>query len=121
MMNDSREPFAESSVTSVSERRRSIRHQPPIPSGPTVVARSDDKASAGRIMDISAGGIGMILDQPFAVGTMLEVQIKDPSAATTQDLSLRVAHCADQADGTWLIGGAFHTRPNGLDLLTLLT
>src|SRR5262245_50604931 len=62
------------------------------------------------VVDISHGGVGLILCYPFQLGTYLAVDLEQPEGVRT--LLVRVAHVLDRSDGTWLVGCEF-ARPLG--------
>jgi len=56
----------------------------------------------GLLVDVSAGGVGLVLDGPLAPGTALAVQV---SAAGVEARPARVAHCRPHPapiDAPWL-------------------
>jgi hypothetical protein len=61
-----------------------------------------------RVNDISTGGLGLHLGEPFAVGGQLTVRLHArTSEPLTALMEVRVAHASEQIDGTWFLGVAF--------------
>jgi hypothetical protein len=56
------------------------------------------------LRDISAKGIGMLLDMQLLPGTFLVIQLICRRAGFSGDLSGTVRHSTKQADGTWVVG-----------------
>ena len=67
-----------------------------------------------RIVDISVGGIGLILKERFEEGTPLVVRLQ--TTAITRPLPLKVVHVVEIAKGFYLLGGAFTTPISANDL-----
>lgn len=57
-----------------------------------------------RAINISAGGLGVLLERRFERGTTLTVQLPHGPAETPRTLLARVMHATRQPDGTWLHG-----------------
>jgi PilZ domain len=60
---------------------------------------------SARIVDISAGGIGLILRERFEEGTLLDVRLQ--STVLNRSLPVKVVHVAEVAPNFYLLGGAF--------------
>jgi hypothetical protein len=63
----------------------------------------------GKVMDISVGGIGLILRHRFPPGAPLAVELKSPTGKTLKTISARVMHSRPVivgGDPCWLIGCA---------------
>ena len=56
---------------------------------------------------------------PFKAGTFLAVDLRCGDGGSRTVL-LRVAHVADQADGTWVVGGEFAAPLSDAELAALL-
>jgi PilZ domain-containing protein len=57
------------------------------------------------VIDISAGGIGLILKERFAQGDEIAVRLLTTSVA--KPLPVKVVHVAEVAPSFFLLGGAF--------------
>ncbi len=63
-----------------------------------------------RVRDISAGGVGLLLQHRFRPGTFLTVELRDGSGRVLRTARVRVAHATavrDEAGQRWLLGCAF--------------
>ncbi len=63
-----------------------------------------------RVRDISAGGVGLLLDFRFEPGTTLALELRHAKRRQTLPLSVQVKHASPLEDGEWLLGTAFE-RP----------
>jgi hypothetical protein len=64
-------------------------------------------------------GIGLVVNQPIADGSHLQMELTNTVSGTNCVLWLRVLHA--RTDGTnWTLGGAFLEKLTTQDLLTLL-
>ena len=72
----------------------------------------------GRIVDISAGGMGLILNESFRVGTCLAVTLLNK--AVSRPLQVQVIHVSEVAPGYYLLGGALNTQLRAEELQALL-
>jgi len=74
----------------------------------------------GRAVNISAGGIGLVLRHCFKRGVSLAIELPDTPPARRRILLARVRHASAQRDGTWFIGCAFIEELSEEELQTLL-
>ena len=56
------------------------------------------------VRDISFRSIGLLVEKPFDIGTILAIQMRSRHAGFSGILSAQVQHATQQADGTWLMG-----------------
>jgi c-di-GMP-binding flagellar brake protein YcgR len=59
-----------------------------------------------RLKDISAGGIGLVVERRFEPGTMLAVDLVSTGSGSPRTLLSRVRHVTAQPEGEWLLGVA---------------
>jgi PilZ domain len=60
-----------------------------------------------RIRDVSCGGIKLVAHQPFATGTILNIQLGTGNDGVTRMALAEVLHANEQHDGTWALGCRF--------------
>jgi hypothetical protein len=65
------------------------------------------KTLPARVIDISAGGIGLILKERFQEGDQITVRLL--TTAVSKPLPVHVVHVAEVAPDFYLLGGAFTT------------
>src|SRR5436309_5295731 len=69
-----------------------------------LIARPSLRSYQATIHDFSRVSVGLILDGPFDVGTVLAIELHSAQAGLSCLLSAHVRHVTQQRDGTWLIG-----------------
>jgi len=104
-----------------AQRRRAARQ----PAGWLLVeAESADGAHKlpGRLLDTSAGGLGMVLSERLAIASIVRVSpagsaYDDNTPPAWQGREARVVHIAPLAGGSWRVGLSFTCpAPNGLQM-----
>ena len=75
--------------------------------------------TTARIVDISAGGIGLILKERFEEGTQIMVRLL--TTAVTRPLPVKVVHLVEIAPHYYLLGGAFTTPFSANELHKLVS
>ena len=89
------------------DRRRTVRYMcAPATVGRLYVAE-DREYQYVCVLNISEGGIGLVLEHPVAVGTWVIIQVRTIETRVADDLPARVIHCTPQVSGEWLIGCEF--------------
>lgn len=69
-----------------------------------VLARPSFQPHHAVVRDISIRSIGLILDRPLEIGTILAIQLRTKHVGFSGILSARVEHSTQMADGTWHLG-----------------
>jgi hypothetical protein len=101
------------------ERRASVRHPCRLEATCYLLPGSETEACTGRIVDLSTGGISLLLARSFPVGK--SVGLKLHGADTCHTLTLKVLHVEQLSKGCWLLGGGFTTGLSQADLHALLS
>jgi len=70
----------------------------------------------GKILNVSAGGMGLRLTRRFEPGTLLEVGMR----GVARPYLMQVLHVSAHSPGVWYIGGAFPEPLTDEELSTLL-
>ncbi len=96
---------AENATT--AERRASPRLPCDIETKCQPISGGLSKAWSARAVDISTGGVGLVLERRFEPGAMLTANLTSADGESTRTLFLRVAHVARHEDGGWRHGCAF--------------
>src|SRR5437879_1071882 len=86
------------------------RHASDLPSQcQPLAARGDDEVVwQATVHDISAGGIGLLLQRRFEPRTSLAIELPD-AGDSTYTVFVRVVHALGQPHGRWLLGCSFVT------------
>jgi hypothetical protein len=61
-----------------------------------------------RVRDVSMDGVGLLLDRPVALGSLLVVGLTNTAKGFAKSVLVRVAHVTPSA-GAFLVGGSFLT------------
>lgn len=77
-------------------------------------------ARSGTISDISATGVGLLVNGPVKPGTILILKLQGNDQRVSRPLPARVMHVTARDDGAWLVGCAFLRRLNNEDLQAVL-
>ena len=82
-----------------------------------------DAGWPGKVLDISIGGVGLILRHRFPPGAPLTVELKSPSGKSPRTFSVRVMHSRPvivEGDPCWLVGCAFRRNLTEEELVEFL-
>lgn len=74
---------------------------------PRTVRGEDELWWQGRVHNLSAGGIGLVLSRRFEPGTVLTIEVQGTPARPSLQLLARVIHATVRPGSGWLIGCAF--------------
>jgi hypothetical protein len=73
-----------------------------------------------RVLNISAGGVGLLLPCQFAEGTLLFFEVPPVAGLPAGRVLVRIVRTAGQADGNWFLGCEFARRLSAQELGELL-
>jgi hypothetical protein len=76
-----------------------------------------------KVLDVSPGGIALVLERRFEPGTLLQVQLRDQTDQSTWGVYVRVVRITAAGSGRddgWLVGCEFARPLNDEELRTLL-
>ena len=76
--------------------------------------------SPARIVNISAGGAGLLLPCEFPAGTLLRLDLDGTAARAAGEILLRVVRAVGRDDGDWLLGCEFADQIGQAELEGLL-
>jgi hypothetical protein len=60
-----------------------------------------------EIQDVSAGGVGLLVERYFHRGTVLVLHLREPGRTEPEAMFVRVTRAESRGDGTWFVGCAF--------------
>jgi hypothetical protein len=63
-----------------------------------------EELRAGQVSNLSAEGLALVLSRPFAIGTVLGVELQDAGGWVKGRVSARVVHSRSLAADRWVIG-----------------
>jgi hypothetical protein len=110
--------FAASRAAAPSQRRRAPRQPAGWLEVEAEIARTGRRVP-GRLLDTSAGGLGLVLSERLALGTALRILSADGGgdAPAWRQREARVVYAASLPGGSWRIGLAYtFARPTGLQI-----
>ena len=90
--------------TAVDERRASARYPCIIETACRPITKAAGASWPARAVDVSAGGVALVLARRFEPGAILGVRLESSDGQVTRDLLLRVVHVAADLGGTWRLG-----------------
>ena len=73
----------------------------------------------GQVRDLSRGGVGLMLDRWFPLGTLLMIELPSRGTSSVYLVLAKVVRAVEQADGRWEIGCVLVTGPNNDDFEAL--
>lgn len=86
------------------ERRAGPRYSCMIETTCRQITRGGSTSWPARTVDVSAGGIGLVLARRFEPGAVLCVRLQSTDGEVARDLLLRVVHVLPDVGGTWRLG-----------------
>src|SRR5688500_3343235 len=85
-------------------RRASVRYQcGPATPGKLYVGEKQEWQRAW-VMDLSRGGMGLLVNRPLEVGKFIIIQMKSNDEKKVFDLSATVMHVTEKPSGDWVVG-----------------
>jgi serine/threonine protein kinase len=79
----------------------------------------NQRACWGKVRDISASGIGLILNRPFETGTILSIGLPRAGPRPTRPVFARVVRAHEESSATWIVGCAFEQELSESDIRVL--
>lgn len=87
--------------------RASVRYRCAPATAGKVYLSDDEKFVRAWVLNISEGGLALLLDRSLELGLVLAIQMKCSTGEKLVQLSAQVAHCTCQSKGDWVIGCEF--------------
>src|SRR5438132_8461114 len=86
-------------------RRRQERYDCDLAVICTPIKRNEEGVWEGRVVDVSRGGIRLVVPRRFEAGAILQLRVaRLTGGAATPPLLARVAHARPHGEGEWLLG-----------------
>jgi hypothetical protein len=106
---------------SEDERRAWLRFtcDPDRPARASVLINRADKIT-GKILNIAAGGVGLLVPRHCEPGTHLRLELIDPSGRTSRPIQARVIHSSQKGPEEWVVGCAFANPLSEEDVAALV-
>jgi hypothetical protein len=115
------EPRPAATSSQREERRQVKRHaskrQPDIRIRAVNLVRSE---ALGKVRDYSEGGLSLLSEEAYPIGTLLVVRLEKPGEASwgNQTMQVRVVHCRKSSAG-WIVGCKFVDSPSASQMKQL--
>lgn len=90
-----------------AERRAAVRYSCNRETTCRSITASTDISWPAEVLDISRGGLGLLLDRRFEQGTLLDVDVQTANPHSARTLLVRVVNVRKQGVGQWILGCAF--------------
>lgn len=103
-----------------SNRRATVRyHCAPATPGRVVLAEKLEMQRAW-VLDLSLGGVGLLLGRPLAPGQHVVIRLKATGSEKVHELSAGVVHATREPGGEYVVGCRLDTRLTAEELEALL-
>lgn len=83
-------------------------------------AGETETAWLGRLLDVSPGGLALLLSRRFEAGTLLIIELSDQAKGRVRALGVRVVHATPEKESRWIIGCKFVSPLTEEELQTLV-
>jgi len=113
-------PTAAAGAASLADRRAYVRHPCHLGTSCHPVTSGQGQEWVGQAVNISQGGVGLVLNRRFEKGTLLSVEVTGSNGQPGRSMLARVAHVCQQSDGSWMIGCAFANKLSEDDVNAIL-
>ena|SRR5438552_298640 len=105
----------------LAERRAWVRYPAAIDGAcQPLVQGSINQLWPARISDLSARGVGLTLDTPIGVNSLISVELPRVGGTDARRLLARVVRVADAGQGRWCLGCTFSIRLSDRELQEFL-
>jgi hypothetical protein len=85
-----------------------------------VVSEPEEQQRSAQVLNISASGIGLLVDQAVETGTLLSLELCSASGDAFQAILACVVHATPQGEGQWALGCNFIRELTVAELQALL-
>jgi c-di-GMP-binding flagellar brake protein YcgR len=109
-------PDPSSSSTAEAERRVWVRYPCKVQVNYQAPSTDEGETYAAQVIDISRGGIGLLVNEEFRTGQFLSVELPVPSPEGITCVLAYVLHATPRPDGRWLVGCSFSAELDDNDL-----
>jgi hypothetical protein len=104
----------------MGDNRRWVRFPCNVETACSSLDATAGEQSPARVMDVSAGGLGLLLPCEFGVGTLLRLLLPIAAGHPGEPLLLRVARAVTRPQGDWFLGCEFADHLSDDELAVLL-
>jgi hypothetical protein len=104
MVNSAQTDGARRSDLRGLNRRARLRYRCSPPDTGRAFFANSSKSVDGAVIDLSLGGVGLILDSYVEPGTLVRIEMGDGGKETCADLVAHVSHATRLEDDSWRCG-----------------
>lgn len=79
----------------------------------------EDGPLPAKVLDSSAGGLGLLVNRPFENGTILSIELPCTGGHSSRTVLARVVHARGKQGSYWILGCAFTSQLTEEDLRSL--
>jgi hypothetical protein len=120
-MFESTLPSREPSGSAITvDRRAHVRYAPAPETTCQLTAGGNNSVWWANVLDISTGGIGLVVSRRFEPGTLLAIGVENKSREFSHMLVARVIHVRKEAASRYVIGAKFISDLGDDELQVLL-
>ena len=98
---------ADTQECQADDRREWVRFSCDVDFSCQPLAVNNESRWLGKVLNISQGGMCLVVNRRFERGTILAVEMYNNVGAVTGTMLARVVHCAPQSHSDWMIGCSF--------------
>lgn len=102
------------------DRRAHIRYAPAPDTTCQLTAGGNNSVWWASVMDISTGGIGLVVSRRFEPGTLLAIGVENKNREFSHMLVARVVHVRKESASRYIIGAKFISHLGDDELKVLL-
>jgi PilZ domain len=109
-MSEMKPNLSDAPAAVCAERRTRVRYTASLEASCRRTGEAGGPSWPGRVVNISTGGIGLLLGNDLPANTLLDVEFQGAGGAALLLLRVRVVHCTlfkDEGTPSWLLGCAF--------------
>jgi c-di-GMP-binding flagellar brake protein YcgR len=103
-----------------SDQRQWKRFPSSVTANYQLVARDDLRQYSARVLDISASGVGLLVERAIENGTLLSVELHNAAGTVERTMLACIVHVTRQAANEWALGCNFIRSLSEEDLEALL-
>lgn len=102
------------------ERRRDTRFPIDVNASSRLIVIIEGNAGPVQVRNLSIGGIGLVLDRGYDIGTLINLQLLKRPSMVPCKVEVRVTYVMEHPCGEWVLGGAFNRKLTEPELQALL-
>jgi c-di-GMP-binding flagellar brake protein YcgR len=102
--------------TAEEDRRLQVRRHVRVETKVTPAAAEAEPSLSARILDVSSGGVKLVVGRAFEQGDLLTLELPAPAGGPAVSVLACVVHAQREGDEEWVLGCRFSAELNDADL-----